>query len=283
MLPTALVINLDRETDRYAHISREADRVGLSVERIPGVDGLNVPAHLRPKFFAQSATVPASLLMPGEVGCYASHLLAYEHILEQGLDWALILEDDVRLSDDLVATVRDTFNRLPSGWDIVRLSSQPRRSVLIVDTLQTGRHLVRYSKLPKQAGAQLVSASGARKLLQPGLRVRPIDADLRHGYLFDLDMYGVYPTPVRHSGLFRSSIKFGPGSRRLLRGGRWQAPRWSQRLLASKQAWQTLRPRGIAICAMQDVSLWAQSRRWPVGTRLSHHRARLNMLAQHRM
>jgi len=268
MFLPAFVINLDRETTRLAHIAREADRVGLSIHRIPGVDGLNVPAHLRPKFFDGPSQTPASLLMPGEIGCYASHLLAYERILEQELDWALVLEDDVHLSKDLVCTVRQTVSRLPADWDIVRLSSDPCRSVLSLAKLQSGRHLVRYSKLPKQAGAQIVSASGARKLLTQGLRVRPIDGDLRHGYLFDLDTFGVYPPPVRHLGLFRSSIKLGPGSRRVLRGGRWKTPRWSQRLLAGKQVLRTLRMRGIVACAMQDISSWARSKCPQLGGRL---------------
>ena len=111
-LPT-LIINLDGERERWAHISAEAERAGLEVERIPAVSGFDVPDRLRHKFFDGSAPVPSSLLLPGEVGCYASHLLAYERIIESGLDWALILEDDVRLTSDFVRTVRD--NRLPSA------------------------------------------------------------------------------------------------------------------------------------------------------------------------
>ncbi len=264
---SAFVLNLDSASARLAHISRQADRIGLALHRIPGVDGLNVPAQLRPMFFDEASATPASPLMPGEIGCYASHLLAYEQILEQGLDWALILEDDVLLGDDLIGTVRQTVSLLPASWDIVRLSSEPRRAVLSLARLRSGRHLVRYSKLPKQGGAQLVSASGARKLLAQGVRVRPVDADLRHGYLYGLDTFGVYPPPVRHSGLFQSSIKPGFGSRRVLRGARWKAPRLYQRLLAGKQALRTLRLRGLAACAMRDIASWARSNSRPVGGR----------------
>lgn len=260
MLLPVFVINLDREAARLAHISKEAERIGLSIDRISAVDGLDVPAHLRCKFFAGSSHNPANLLMPGEVGCYASHLLSYEKILEDGLDWALVLEDDVTLGDDFAQTVRETVKLLPSGWDIVRLSSEPRRSVLSVAPLHSGRHLVRYCKLPKQAGAQLVSASGAKKMLLHGLRVRPVDADLRHGYLYNLDTFGVYPAPARHSGPFKSSIKNGNGSRRTLRGGRWKPPGWHKRILEGTCALRTLRLRGIAKCVIQDFLTWSGSR-----------------------
>ena len=253
-----LVINLDRERERWAHISAEAARSGLAIERVPAVSGLNVPDHLRGRFFRGATCEPASLLMAGEVGCYASHLLAYERIVESGLEWALVLEDDVRLSSDFVQTVRDTVFRLPAGWDIVRLSSRPSRAVMSLCRLRSGRHIVRYSKLPKQAGAQLVSASGARKLLAGGIRVRPIDADLRYGYILGLDTYGVFPPPAHHGGLFRSSIKIAKGSRHDVRGGRWKAPYWHQRFLAGRDMLRTLGVNGTIACLATDCSAWAQ-------------------------
>ncbi len=257
-LPPALIINLDRERGRWAHISSEAMRAGLEFERVEAVVGLDVPDHLRSRFFSRDARTPASLLLPGEVGCYASHLLAYERILESGLDCALVLEDDVRLCDDFVETARETIARLPEGWDIVRLSSRPRRAVKNLTLLKSGRHLVRYSKLPKQAGAQLISAAGARKLLAEGLRVRPIDADLRYGYILGLDTYGVYPPPAEHGGLFRSSIKTAKGSRKDIRGGRWKSPRLHHRILAVREVYRTLGICGAILCAITDCSAWAQ-------------------------
>lgn len=261
-LPPALIINLDRERGRWAHISSEAARAGLDFERVKAVAGLDVPDHLRSRFFSGDARTPASLLLPGEVGCYASHLLAYERILESGVDWALVLEDDVRLSDDFVQTVRETIDGLPDGWDIVRLSSRPSRAVMNLTQLESGRHLVRYSKLPKQAGAQLVSAAGARKLLAEGLRVRPIDADLRYGYILGLDTYGVYPPPAEHGGLFRSSIKIAKGSRKDIRGGRWKSPKWHYRILALREMFRTLGLRGVALCAMNDFLAWSHCVTW---------------------
>lgn len=264
-LPPALIINLDREHGRWAHISSEAMRVGLRFERVSAVTGLEVPDHLRAKFFESNARMPASLLLPGEVGCYASHLLAYERIVASGLDWALVLEDDVRLSDDFVQTVRETVARLPESWDIVRLSSRPKRAVMNLSQLTSGRHLVRYSKLPKQAGAQLVSASGARKLLAEGLRVRPIDADLRYGYILGLDTFGIFPPPAEHGGLFQSSIKIAKGSRKDIRGGRWKSPKWHYRALAVRDVFRTLGLRGAALCAITDCSAWVYQFAW--GTR----------------
>lgn len=255
-MPPALIINLDREHGRWAHISSEATRAGIDFERVGAVAGLNVPDHLRPKFFSGDEQSPASLLLPGEVGCYASHLLAYERILASGLAWALVLEDDVRLSDDFVQTVRETIAGLPDGWDIVRLSSQPSRAVMKLAQLKSGRHLVRYSKLPKQAGAQLVSAAGAQKLLAEGLRVRPIDADLRYGYILGLDTFGIYPPPAEHGGLFRSSIKIAKGSRKDIRGGRWKSPKWHYRIRGARNMLRTLGLCGAALCTITDCFEW---------------------------
>ena len=247
----AYVVNLDRHVERWAHMRAEAARIGLNVERVAAVDGLDVPARLRSKFFDANGRNPAHLL-PGEIGCYASHLLICQEIVDRGQRYALVLEDDVVLKDDLLATLATALARLPKGWDIVRLSSLTDRPVMSVSALGHDHHLVRYSRLPKRTGAQLISLAGARKILEPGLRVRPIDADLRYGWQFGLDSYGIYPVVVEQTNKFGSAIR-GNARRHALRGRRWQRPTIGSRIHGMMHMLETLTARGTLACLARNL------------------------------
>jgi glycosyl transferase family 25 len=251
MLIATYVVNLDRHVERWAHMRAEAARVGLEVSRISAVDGLRVPAKLRSKFFDENGRNPSSLL-PGEIGCYASHLLVCQEIVDRGQPYALVLEDDVVLASDLFETLEAALAKLPNGWDIVRLSSLTSRPVMSVATLGHGRHLVRYSRLPKRTGAQLVSLAGARKILQPGLRVRPIDADLRYGWQFGLDSYGIYPVVVEQTDKFGSAIR-GNAKRGALRGRRWQRPTIGSRIHGALHTFKILTAGGAFACLARNL------------------------------
>jgi hypothetical protein len=121
-----------------------------------------------------------------------------------------------------------------------------------VATLGHGRHLVRYSRLPKRTGAQLVSLAGARKILQPGLRVRPIDADLRYGWQFGLDSYGIYPVVVEQTNKFGSAIR-GNARRTALRGRRWQRPTVGSRIHGALHTFKILTAGGAFACLARNL------------------------------
>ena len=191
-----ILINLDRSTDRLARMKAEFERVGVDFERFPAVSGTDLPESVKP-YFCDAAGEVVSPLRSGEIGCYASHLGVWQHIAAGRYGAAaLVCEDDVGLPDDLIRLLARLLNAAPSGWDVIRLSSNTRRPVAAVAPLGAGRNLVRYWRGPPLAGAYLVSRAGAAKLLQPQLRRRPVDEDLARPWLFDLDAYGVLAAPV---------------------------------------------------------------------------------------
>jgi GR25 family glycosyltransferase involved in LPS biosynthesis len=169
-----------------------------------------------------------------------------------GQPYALVLEDDVVLKSDLLETLATALAKLPKGWDIVRLSSLTDRPVMSVASLGHGRHLVRYSRLPKRTGAQLISLAGARKILEPGLRVRPVDADLRYGWQLGLDSYGIYPVVVQQTNKFGSAIR-GNARRHALRGRRWQRPTIASRIHGMMHMLETLTARGALACVASNL------------------------------
>lgn len=210
-------INRDCDDDRCQALEDELVKAGITAERIGGVDGLNVPASLRPYFF--SGDVLHGTLRPGEVGCYASHLLAMQTIAERDLSFAIVLEDDAVLPPDFQSSVAEVLSALPPSWDIVLLYGTPTRAVKPVATLgaQLGK-LVRYSRVPSGAVAYLINPRGARKLLARRKIDWPIDTDFRRPWAFGLEIFGVLPQLVSHSAELSSAIQKLGGRARRRRG-----------------------------------------------------------------
>lgn len=208
----AIVISLDRSPDRLAHMEREFARVGMAFERFAGVDGLALPESVKPYFCDASGSI-VSPLRPGEIGTYASHLAVWQRIAAGSYGpAALVCEDDISLPLDL-AQLLDRLSRARGGWDIMRLSSPTTRSVAVLAHLGNGRQLIRYWNIPPLAGAYMISRAGAGKLLKPGLRIRAVDNDMAHPWLFGLDAYGVLPPPVLQDTDASSSIAEQMGGR----------------------------------------------------------------------
>lgn len=190
---TAIVINLDRSTDRLAHITQEFARVGMAFERFRGVDRTGLPDSVKAYFCDASGRV-ASPLSPGEIGCYASHLAVWQRISAGDYGPAvLVCEDDMALPDDFGEIVAAVLGRAPKGWELINLSGRTKRAVVPVCEIADCRQLVRFSRDPGSLAAYLISREGARKLLRAGVRRRGADQDTRRPWAFGINTFGIYP------------------------------------------------------------------------------------------
>jgi glycosyl transferase, family 25 len=203
-----ICINLDHSPQRWTFMTGQLRALGVEVERLAAIDGAaNVPAWLAPEFAGPHQ------LTSGEVGCNASHLVAAQMVVGQGLPHVVILEDDVTLDPDFPLACREAVDNAPAGWDCIHLSGVVKRSVVAVQNLLNGRTLVRYSRMPLNAAAYILSNRGARKLLTPAPRRCAYDVEVRHAWLANLNVLGVYPAPARQTNSFQSDIgHYGPSS-----------------------------------------------------------------------
>jgi len=118
----AYVINLARSPERRAHITAELDRVGVDYEIVEAVDGRNLDLD-DPKTIASIAPsmLNSSWFLPSHVAVALSHLRVYRKILADGLDWALVLEDDIIVPTDLGSLVDAVAEHL-DGAEIALLN-----------------------------------------------------------------------------------------------------------------------------------------------------------------
>ncbi len=251
-------INRTADSDRRRLIEVEIERAGLTGERVSAVEGLTVPDSLRAHFFeADRSTSP---LMPGEVGCYASHLSIYQLMVARRLPYALVLEDDAILAPNLLGALRDLFDLLPPEWDVVHLSGDPTRAFKPLSAIgDEGCRLVRYSRIPTGTVGYLISNRGAERFLKPLRRTWPIDTDLRRPWLFGLEVYGVFPRLITHrSSGGKSPISALGGRSRRRRGLRFPSrDGWTGNPLHTSHGflfnWRTLGSSWWFSCWMQNL------------------------------
>jgi glycosyl transferase, family 25 len=198
--PHVFLINLDRSRKRLQHMALQASRLGLAFERIPAIEGANVPDWLRSEFDSPHA------MSAGEVGCYASHLVVAQQIVARGLPYAVVLEDDVELAPDFKAIIRAAIDAVPTGWHLIHASSVFKAPVISVGPLPNRTRLIQYTRMPVNTAAYVVSNRGARKRLSPMVRSRPVDMDNRYAWLQRLEIFGVYPAPAEQRQDFPSEI-----------------------------------------------------------------------------
>src|SRR5262245_29183924 len=209
----AFYLNLDREIVRRQAIEEQLRTIGLQAARIAAVDGSKPLPPTLSAYFS-----PNHQMDKGALGCYASHIKAWRHMLGENLPYALVLEDDAILAWDLPQFLADTLRALPRGWDIVHLGTEPDRA--LCDVAQVGsRRLVQFSRVPPGTVGYLLSRAGAQKLLQAEPRVWPIDTDTRRPWVFGLTVYGVVAPPIKHDWSMPSTIRARGGKRWTRRRG----------------------------------------------------------------
>ena len=101
------LINLDRNPERLAFMRGQLDRLGIAFERFPAVYGRELTPEARAKGFSRVRSFIASKkrLSDAEIGVAMSHVGCYRRMEKEDEHYALILEDDVVLSDGFAATL----------------------------------------------------------------------------------------------------------------------------------------------------------------------------------
>ena len=186
-------INLDRSVERWKLLTDRAQASGLDLVRVPAIDGRAISAeqriHARPTLFRMRN---GRTMLPGEYGCYQSHLAALRSFVESGAPAAVIVEDDVELIADLDAQAAAILDAVPQA-DLVKLLNHRNCGFLRKASSSQGHDIGRCLHGPLgSAACYLVTIAGARKLLE-GLSVMslPYDIALERGWALGIEAYTV--------------------------------------------------------------------------------------------
>lgn len=117
------VINLERRTDRRVFMEQQLQKLGLEAEFIHAVDGAHLSEEEQALYDEPTAVAfngrPFAL---GEIGCTLSHRVIYERMVREKIPQALILEDDVSLSEDVSRIIADKEFLASTQWSWLQIN-----------------------------------------------------------------------------------------------------------------------------------------------------------------
>jgi len=192
------VINLNRSPERLTSMSRSLAERQIDFERVAAVDWRDlseetVRESYDPRLNEESFKAPLSR---AEIACYLSHRLCWQKVLDEDVDSALILEDDVFLKPEIDRILPALVDN-PEDWDLVKLYNVGHRNKRTIRSLGHSYHVTEPSTISRGAVGYLVSRAGARKLINGNKPFgRPVDMDIKHWWEKDLRVLVVDPSPI---------------------------------------------------------------------------------------
>lgn len=171
---TIFIINLSDHIERKEHMQRLCDVFGLRPVFIEAVDGRLLSNESIEGVYDKRKSIDYSgrELSLGEIGCGLSHQQIYQRIVDENIELALILEDDVDFNEYLLSTLNETM-RFPVDWELVLFGhhggfsreATTRGSVWYQLFLNKSYKLMRPAELVNGTYGYLINLQSARKLL----------------------------------------------------------------------------------------------------------------------
>ena len=186
------VISLASSVERRASVSKKLGDKGIAFEFLDAVDG-RVSNHPYLKNYDEQCFLVnrRRKAAPGELGCYVSHLLAWEKSVELN-EPIVVLEDDFELTDNFkagIAYIEQYVDKLA----FVRLEPLEKR-FFITSKKGPDFALVKQLNVGMCATGYVITPHGARKLLARGMRIEaPVDLYLKYTFTHNQIIHALVP------------------------------------------------------------------------------------------
>ena len=193
------VINMADNSARMAKVTAAMSDASVPFQRFEAVDGRALSEIQKRLVYdaAANKTQFRKPLLPGELGCYLSHIGLWQKVQNGSSGGAIILEDDF-LPDPDFASVIAALSTDKTGWDMVKLYARRADSKVVhTQNLCPGFQLVIPYQIPNTTLGYAISKQGAQRLLAQYIPfARPIDEDLKRFWEHGLDIRLVVPPPL---------------------------------------------------------------------------------------
>lgn len=202
------VISLERSKERRAKVAEQLNKTGIEWKFLDAVDGYALPAMPPSYQKAKVKRLQGYELTPGEVGCFLSHIKAWELCVQNQLT-TFVFEDDFLVNSNLEDVIDDLLVNADQ-WNLVRLSGiyETNHEILMQ---RSGYALVKNLGEPCGTAAYMVQPEAAKILLGNATDIyEPVDHYLEHHTKHGLTCLAAKPYPVglAHS---KSTITDRPG------------------------------------------------------------------------
>lgn len=156
-------------------------------------------------------------MRPEELACYSSHYAVWKRICDEGLDQALVMEDDAVI-DWAFAKLMMDLDLAAIGINYIKLFNSSITPYKVLTTKFHGRWLIDCHGFTHGTLAYVLTRSGASHFLKFFRHVRrPVDDELHRSWAHGVPNLAVFPFPVFERttlstiGLARHEVPAIPG------------------------------------------------------------------------
>ena len=212
-----LVINLERSPDRRAFMEEPLERLAIAYEFFPAVDGdSDIAGRFRQYDRAKCIRRFGAPLTSREIGCYASHYLAWRECVQRNRP-VTIVEDDVQLSPAFAKVLSLASERL-SEHRLIRLAGLFEQPFRIIEPIDKPYQLVRFLRGPSGMQCYALSPEGAAALVtHAALWTEPVDNYLDRFWFHGVESRAIVPFEAHHRDESEKSSDIGCRKRRRTR------------------------------------------------------------------
>ena len=200
MIWPSYLINLEENVVRRNNSIRQLNSLGLEWHRINAVNGWKLSKTDIVKFYSVEANryQAKSPLTAPEIGCYISHLKAWERIASGNSAGGFIFEDDFLATTELARFLADISDDGGSTWDMVKLFSLDNSPATIARQPLGEHHeiVIPYSVPACTIGYGVTVAAAASLADHTIPFFRPLDEDLKYFWETGIRVSLVLPCPI---------------------------------------------------------------------------------------
>lgn len=209
-IPPIFIINLLRDIDKKSHIMAMLKPLNVNYQFFEAVDGKQLTQLEIAKIYDQKKAKKLRKrdLVVGELGCSLSHLGIYKKMIAEGIERAIILEDDAVLEDGFLQVINE-IESFPNDWELVLLGyGNPKYDCKIKKTNinnLSGYYLYQSIAKISCTHGYIINQNGAKKILNENQKIyNPIDHFT--GDYKTVNFYAIYPKIVNVNSDFLSDI-----------------------------------------------------------------------------
>ncbi len=199
------VINLKSDVKKKQHMENLFRKFNLQVEFIDAIDG----RKLNNKFISDVSSSVISIkeigrnLSRGELGCLLSHKKIYKKIIDENIEMALVLEDDIYF-DGYLLSILNNKDKFTDNWELILLGHHTgsSRKIDTKASFWNQKHIMHNFKLVRPCEnsygtyGYFITKNGVKKLLK---RLSVISRPIDHftGDSKFLNLYTINPAPIK--------------------------------------------------------------------------------------
>lgn len=200
------LINLDGSHERLARASAQLNEVGWEFERYPAFDGRGKAlSDFKHYNDVKAQKILGRSLLNSEIGCYLSHYGCIENFLKTDADYLIVLEDDLKISENFKSIMNEILEHLHSDskteWHLVNIAAKKKK--IAKDIASINQYSLGHAYYFPIRGLGLIwSRKGAKAFLDSGREITvPVDIFFQNWLSENGRGLGVWPALVSPAGL----------------------------------------------------------------------------------